>query len=154
MEKCCLLIQNLVTLAREGRFRRGDIAFEWPTQCDLWEEPEAIEMVREFALNKVSFHGCSLGLRSASTNLPIKKPWTVATTSSVMAQHFDKRQCPGVGEHPSHCPCAGSETRKTESYTREMVDIIHAAHKIKAVDAKASLALTNVTVQNMNGDEI
>ena len=44
-----------------------------------------------------------------------------------MRDALRQHQCPGTGDHVSHAPCAGSETRRTESYTDIMVDAVHSA---------------------------
>ena len=41
-----------------------------------------------------------------------------------------------------HHPCAGKETKRTEGYTDEMAEVIHAAHHEEALDVRATSALT------------
>ena len=54
-------------------------------------------------MNKVSMHGCSAGLTSRE-GIPIKKPWTIATTSPILVKMLSAFQCPGKGVHPEHAP--------------------------------------------------
>ena len=136
------LVLNFVVLARHVKARKSsDIAYEWPKECDLWNRPEVENMVYEFGLNKVSFHGCALGL-TAENGIPIKKPWTVATSSKKLADRLGKYQCAGPSVHLMHHPCAGKETKRTEGYTDEMAEEIHAAHHEEALDVRATSALT------------
>ena len=44
--------------------------------------------------------------------------------------------------HLMHHPCAGKETKRTEGYTDEMAEVIHAAHHEEAIDVRATSALT------------
>ena len=136
------LILNFVILARHIKLRKSsDIAYEWPKECELWSRPEVENMTYEFGLNKISFHGCALGL-TAEDGIPIKKPWTVATSSKKLADRLGQYQCPGTSVHLMHHPCAGKETKRTEGYTNEMAEAIHTAHHEEAIDARATSALT------------
>ena len=74
------------------------------------------------------FSGCSLGLVSKS-GLPIRKPWTVATTCRQLREELGKHECPGSEAHPVHQPCAGQETKSTEGYTDSMARLIHEAFR-------------------------
>eukprot|EP00972_Heterocapsa_arctica_P088063 12984163-Heterocapsa_arctica.AAC.1 len=135
------LIDNFITLARYiVNHRNGDIAYEWPTECDLWNRPEVVNMIFELSLNKASFHGCALGL-TAEDGLPIKKPWTVATSSKNIADRLSEHQCPGPATHGVHHPCAGKETKRTEEYTTEMVKVVHEAMHTDALDMHAATTL-------------
>ena len=104
----------------------GDLHFEWPSQCALWQQPSVQEMVRRFSMHRIDIHGCALGLR-ARTGMPIKKPWSIMTTSKHMVEGFKDKKCPGPEVHATHTPCAGSETKRTEEYTDAMTDIAHEA---------------------------
>jgi hypothetical protein len=65
------------------------------------------------------------GLRSASNDLPVKKPWTSATSSHVVCNYFDNKLCAG---HISHQACEGKDTKLSENYTSHMVFTIHTSH--------------------------
>ena len=54
----------------------------------------------------------------------LRKPWTIAATCHDEFQKHLARLCDG--SH-THSPTAGVDTRKTEGYTEQMVDAIHAA---------------------------
>ena len=123
------LIANFRKAAKEVMERGGDVSFEWPTQCSLWGDSEVIEMLEELSLNQVHLHGCAAGLRD-DTGVPVKKPWTVATTSKTLLDRLGANQCPGKELHPTHHPCAGGETKRTEEYTDDMVRLIHEAFQI------------------------
>ena len=80
VEKFRALIPGFVKLAEMIISRGGDISFEWPSGCSLWDEPEIVDLLQRYSLNKVEMHGCAAGLRSDRSGLPVKKPWTIATT--------------------------------------------------------------------------
>ena len=120
------LIKHFRIVAKEVMSKGGDVSFEWPSQCALWQEEEVKGMVDELGMEKVAIHGCSLGLTDPH-GVPIKKPWTIATTSSAMVDHFNPMTCPGASDHPIHQPCAGQLTKGTEGYTDQMTDLVHAA---------------------------
>ena len=79
---------------------------------------------------------------TAENGIPIKKPSTVATSSKKLADRLEKYQCAGPGVHLMHHPCAGKETKRTEGYTDEVAEVIHAAHHEEAPDLRATSALT------------
>ena len=58
-----------------------------------------------------------------TSGMPIRKPWTIATTMKEMGlpgKTCDNR--PG-----DHAPCAGADTKATEGYTDELAIQLHAA---------------------------
>ena len=134
------LADNFLKVAREVVKRGGDLSFEWPSGCSLWKTQVVQTMLEEFAMNRVDFHGCAAGLKAAS-GAPIKKPWTVATTSAEVFKALQVFQCPGTGDHAAHAPCAGAETKKTELYTRVMADAVHNALKEEALTFMAANAM-------------
>ena len=85
--------------------------------------------IKKMELCKVNIHGCSLGLVSKKKGEPIKKPWTIATDNFDIWMDFQTKICPGPDVHPVHAHCSGQDTKLTENYTDEMVDVIHRAWK-------------------------
>ena len=58
-----------------------------------------------------------------TSGMPIRKPWTIATSMKEMG--LLGRKCdhkPGY-----HSPCAGVDTKTSEGYTNELVIQLHAA---------------------------
>jgi hypothetical protein len=49
----------------------GRIAIEWPTGCAYWNYPKVIQFMEVFQLQKVTCHGCALGLCNEH-GVPIK----------------------------------------------------------------------------------
>eukprot|EP00972_Heterocapsa_arctica_P083750 12340969-Heterocapsa_arctica.AAC.1 len=79
-------------------------------------------------MNKVKFHGCTVGLKS-DEGVPMVKPWTVAADDSYVWQAFQDKKCPGPQEHPVHQRVEGKLTKGTEDYAPEMVNMIHRSWK-------------------------
>ena len=131
------LVNNFCRLARTVLMRGGDVAFEWPAQCSLWDLPEVTSMITELSLNKVRLDGCAVGLRSTK-GIPIMKPWSIATSSPKIFEHFEPLRCP---KDHAHCPCAGGETKRTELYTDEMVKLIHKSVDEEARDRRANISM-------------
>ena len=134
------LIANFVIVAREIVSRGGDVSFEWPTGCELWKEPAVESMKAEFSMNVVNVHGCAMGLTDRDGS-PVKKPWSIATTSPSMVHRLESKVCPGPDHHPVHTPCAGQITKMTEGYTDVMAEIVHAAIQDDALLRRASGAI-------------
>jgi hypothetical protein len=153
VEKFRALIPGFVKLAEMIISRGGDISFEWPSGCSLWDEPEIVDLLQRYSLNKVEMHGCAAGLRSDRSGLPVKKPWTIATTSPAMIDHLRNFRCPGPREHPEHEPCAGPETKKSELYTPIMTDAIHMAIHEEAVSYSAKKVMAMAAADRGEHDD-
>ena len=65
------LLPNFCRVAEAVLRKRGDVSFEWPSSCTLWNEPQVVEMLERFSMNRVEMHGCSAGLVSKKSGLPI-----------------------------------------------------------------------------------
>ena len=138
------LMDNFVILAGAVDECNGDIHFEWPANCSLWKDHKVRNLADKHSLNRVTFHGCAAELK-AKDGRPIKKPWALMTSSSNMCDAMSIFQCPGAKAHPSHAPCAGSDTKRTEEYTDVMTKAVHAAIELDAIAYHApSAAMTTV----------
>ena len=115
---------SFVTVAEVVLSHGGVVAIEWPQQCAYWEREEVKTFLAKHNLVRAIFHGCAYGLvsKAASTlGMPIKKPWTVATNSAALRAVLD-RHC---SKDHEHIQCGGTDLRRTEEYTDELVDVIH-----------------------------
>ena len=113
-----------MTVAEVVLSHGGVVAIEWPQQCAYWEREEVKTFLAKHNLVRAIFHGCAYGLvsKAASTlGMPIKKPWTVATNSAALRAVLN-RHC---SKDHEHIQCGGTDLRRTEEYTDELVDVIH-----------------------------
>ena len=78
------------------------------------------------------------GAEGYKDNLPIKKPWTVATTHEGIGKVLSEFQC---SCNMQHAEGRGKFLRETQSYTYMMTDAIHAAHFVAAFRALKLLRL-------------
>ena len=104
----------------------GGIAFEWPRSCAYWHDRSVRSFIKRHDLTKVQFDGCMYGLTShvaRTSGMPIRKPWTIATSMKEMC--LLGLRCDH--EPGGHAPCAGADTKATEGYTDELVIQLHAA---------------------------
>ena len=117
------------------------IAIEWPRGCSYWKHPRVIRFIDKYGLMKANFDGCMLGIKSASSGLPIKKPWTIATSSKSLYDEFNNVLCMN---HSSHAPCEGKDTKLTENYSVMFANRVHSAHcKHLSFHAKSIRRLSN-----------
>ena len=137
------LIVNFEKVAREVVEQGGDVSFEWPTGRALWKHGLTQNLTNGLSMNKVNMHGCAAGLRSSKDDTPIKKSWTVASTSPAVIDTLNKFQCPGKELHPVHSPCAGGETKRTVLYAPDMADAIHSAIQEEAPSQRATAAMAS-----------
>ena len=98
------------------------VVIEWPKGCSYWKNPKVVAFMEFRGLLKVSFDGCYFGLQSSTNHLPIRKPWTFATSNAEIYDAFHGCKCPG---HEHHQQCEGSHTKSTENYTAAMVSKLH-----------------------------
>ena len=148
------LFDNFEKVAEQVFKRGGDVTFEWPTGCGLWREKKVQNMLQRFSLNAVDFHGCAAGLTSVKNQLPIKKPWTVMSSSPAVLEYLGRFQCPGKKVHPKHDPCAGVDTKRSEGYTPAMADAIHEAVREESLSFRAMRAMAATQVVKAEPDEV
>ena len=60
------------------------------SSCKYWRDPQVTEYLKKHSFVKVSFHGCAYGLKDSKGNF-MKKPWTVATNSQLVASGLDRK---------------------------------------------------------------
>ena len=79
---------------------------------------------------------------TAENGVPIKKPWIVATSSKKLVNPLEQYQCAGPSSHLLRHPCARKETKRTEGYTDDMAEVVHAAYHEEAYNVRATFVLT------------
>ena len=109
------MLNNFFLIAKEIIALGGDISFEWPRGAVGWTLDVLVKFIARFKLLTVDFDGCSLGLKSAKGN-PIKKPWTIVTTSQRLVDTLKPYVCCHK-KASDHDICQGAETKKSGFYT-------------------------------------
>ena len=104
------------------------VAIEWPRGCTYWGLPKVKRLIERLGLVPYHFDGCAVGLKGKD-NLPIKKPWTVATTHEEIGKALSEFQC---SCNMQHAEGRGKFLRETQSYTYVMTDAIHAAFRSRS----------------------
>lgn len=80
-----------------------------------------IRLLHNYGMKMYDFDGCAVGLKS-STGLPIRKPWTVATSHEELGNRLSQFRCQCTTKHQ---PGRGEDLKRTEEYTFRMTDAIH-----------------------------
>ena len=105
--------------------RNGHISIEWPRGCKYWMLTKVKTLLHRYDFVNATFDGCMLDLMSiVRTDMRIKKPWRISTTSRSIHSAFDNKLCDQSHEH---VPCAGKDTKVTEEYTFKFVKLLHDA---------------------------
>ena len=124
------------------------VIFEWPTNNLYWKDRRVVKYFEQPIWKRHDIHGCAYGLTSlVSEGRPIKKPWTLMTTfsgkASCMMKHCscytpDGDRPPRLRRGEKHQPCAGRDTKQTESYPKQLADEFHSMFSdyAKALDAE------------------
>ena len=104
----------------------GIVINEWPKGCSYWKNSQVTAAFADLGLrHQAIVHGCSLGLKS-KMGKPIFKPWRLMSNSEDVLVPFHAFVCP---RNHDHAPCAGSETKATESYTDLFAKTLHKSFK-------------------------
>ena len=93
---------------------------ELPRGCDYWHDERMKCMIEGTESHIHDFDGCMYGLKTQFDGraLPIKKPWRIVSWGVKFDLHkvCDRRH--------DHGKCEGRETRLTQTYTQQIVDVI------------------------------
>ena len=108
------------------------------------EVPKVRKFLDDYQMVKYNFHGCMLGT-CTKDGVPLKKPWTVATTIPELGMSLMAYQCDGTHEHAEG---RGKDLKSTELYTWALVDEVHVALQ-PLVPAKIALPCVKVKHTNM-----
>eukprot|EP00959_Pyramimonas_sp_CCMP1952_P294758 6165036-Pyramimonas_sp.AAC.1 len=84
------LCWNFREIARAVHKAGGAVCIEWPTQCNYWRDLQVKDFMRELEFVKAALHGCACGLQDSKGNF-MKKPWTIASTSSDVAEGLERK---------------------------------------------------------------
>ena len=86
---------------------------ELPRGCDYWRDKRMLDLLDDMEHFDQKFDGCMYGLQSKrDASKRIRKPWRIVS----WGVEFDKLQSRCDKSH-EHVECAGSETKKTQTYT-------------------------------------
>ena len=93
---------------------------ELPRGCDYWNDERMKCMINGTDSYIHDFDGCMYGLTTqfGDQRIPIKKPWRIVSWGVKFGLH---KKCDRNHEHGK---CEGRETRVTQTYTNQIVDII------------------------------
>ena len=132
------LMRSVCIVAAAGRPHGIRVAVEWPRQCEYWKSDAYQGFASTLSLDSVFLDGCMFGLVAVGgkhDGMPIKKPWRIDTNVSSMRQYL-AHVCDGSHVHT---PCAGSQTKRTEGYTDQLVAQIHPLVSLSIADRLPTL---------------
>ena len=93
---------------------------ELPRGCDYWHDERMNLMINSTDSHIHDFDGCMYGLTTqfGDQRVPIKKPWRIVSWGVKFSLN---KKC---DRNHDHGKCEGRETRVTQTYTCQIVDII------------------------------
>ena len=93
---------------------------ELPRGCDYWRDDRMKCMIEGTDSHIHDFDGCMYGLETQfdGRHIPIEKPWRIVSWGVKFNLH---KKC---DRRHDHGKCEGRETRVTQTYTKQIVDII------------------------------
>lgn len=98
---------------RYARTLGTQVHWEFSERSEAWKLPEVENFIREMHLEKVTCHGCAVGLRTKDQQKALCKGWTVATRNEELLQHLNLR-CQRNHERGK---CEAGQTAHTARYT-------------------------------------
>ena len=108
---------------------------------EAWQLPEFQQFLEELRLEKVTCHGCAVGLRTKDKKLPLCNGWTIATQNEELLQHLNLR----CQKNHARGKCEAGQTAHTARYTTPFVR--------KVVDSLSMHESLPRTLQELNKPE-
>ena len=131
-----------------------EIFWEWPTRCYGWNEPmiqrlghEMIKANKEWLFARID--GCRYGLLSKQ-GLPLRKQWTIATTSRHFFTVYRAKTCTGSHDHDH---IQGVETNRSAYYPWKMCKSIAQHWRAELYPARWLDRLQSPVAAHMTGEE-
>ena len=122
---------------------------ELPRGCDYWNDERMRCMIDGTESHIHDFDGCmhSLTTQFGGHRIPIKKSWRIVSWGAKFDLH---RKCDRKHDHGK---CEGRETKVTQTYTNQIVDIIlKSVRRHMSIRFKESLAKTDDTCRSCEHD--
>ena len=116
------------------------IAIEWPRNCRYWKLRKVAQFLNSRQLITFNFHGYMVGIRNKD-EIPIKKPWTIATNLLSLGCEMSKFQCDHSHEHVQG---RGKDLKATDRYTFIMTDLVHSAFRSASFEAHITLVAVRI----------
>jgi hypothetical protein len=132
------LMWGLTTLLKAVRRVGGDYVHEWGAYNPLWKDPLTLALIELMSLTRVYFDGCAVGLVT-DDGVPIRKPWSFATTIPEVVCVFKGYKCP-CPKGTEHARCKGRDAKNSAFYTWFMVGLLHQAFEMRQFHIGATIA--------------
>ena len=131
-----------------------EVFWEWPTRCYGWSEPglhqleqEMLNADKEWLYSRID--GCRYGLLSKQ-GLPLRKQWTIATSSRHFYDLYKNKTCTGAHEHDY---IQGVETNRSAYYPWKMCKSIAQTWRAELYPEKWLDRLHAPVAQHLTMDE-
>ena len=109
-------VRKVVT-AVKARLRLSETCFEWPTPSEGWQREEVQTMLHEEHMQIAQADGCCHDVVCKFSGLPLKKPFTIATTSKTLKTVLDSPKYKCSRRHQEHGQSMSGNARHTGHYT-------------------------------------
>ena len=136
-----LQYKGAMEVARYAKRHGTQVHWEFSERSEAWQLPEVQRFLEELRLEKVTCHGCAVGLRTKDKKLPLCKGWTIATQNEELLQHLNLR----CQKNHVRGKCEAGQTAHTARYTTPFVR--------KVVDSLSMQESWPRTLQELNKEE-
>lgn len=116
--------RGAMEVAQHAQSLNTQIHWELSERCEAWSLPEMTEFLSQHGLEKVTCHGCTVGLRTRDGKLALCKGWSIASKDSHLLRHMNLR----CQRNHRKGKCEGGQTthtaRYTEPFARRVIDCL------------------------------
>lgn len=157
-DRARLQYHGAIEVCKHARTLGVEIHFELSERCEAWNLPLLIDFLKEFGLEKVTCHGCAVGLRTLDRKSSLCKGWTIATRNQQLLQHLSLK-C--QKNHPkARCEAgqAAHTARYTPAFARRVVNCLSEneawSHVLQELQGYGNEVLVGELVDEPEGAEI
>lgn len=139
--KAKLQYAGAMSVAEEGKRYGTQVHWEFSERSEAWKLSEVQDFISRMKLEKVTCHGCAVGLKTLDNKKALCKGWTIATQNPALLQHLHLK-CQRNHERGK---CEAGQAAHTARYTQPFVR--------KVIDSLCELEPWSKTVQELHREE-
>ena len=114
--------QGAMEVAREGKKYGTQVHWEFSEKSEAWKLPEVQDFIAHMQMEKVTCHGCAVGLKTLDNKKALCKGWTIATKNVALLQHLHLKCQRNHEKGKCEAGQAAHTARYTQPFVRKVID--------------------------------
>ena len=94
----------------------SQVHWEFSERSEAWKLPQIQDPIRDLGIEKVTCHGCTVGLRSVDGKQLLCKGWTIATRNAAFLRHMNLR----CQKNHAYGECRARNAAFSSRYTKRL----------------------------------